>query len=380
MFKTFLEIKSFLISALRSKPSIGSNFNLDDTEAGGQLLNIASSQNSDVQDLLIDTYNANTIFTENEQDQDIQLIRMGTKRIKAQKARIYNYKLICSGSCEILADTHKFQDGNGNQFAPVEDYSFTAGTQRINLIAVETGSIELGENELNIIVSPISGLTSATNDSESIFQNGRNKETIEEARERMADYSSSYLYTEDAVKKAVEELEYVVRAIPIYDDDRNEIEVIVEQSETSEESKQEVAETIAFSKAGGIKAVSSAAGSNKIEKTVEVGTKSETIIQYSLPTEKECHVRLTLDPELPEIEKDSLAQYIEDFSETLLAGSTLVVYGSNSLVTTIVKWAGETFTDIKIETSENGTNWTENNIEATALQIIRVPKENVGYL
>lgn len=378
IFETFSEIKARIKGYIRSR--LGYNFNLNETEPGGQLHLIGSSQASDMQDKMIDVYNANTIFCDEEQDQDIQLLRRGTKRLTAKAARIYEFKCVCSGAVSLTEADSRFQTESGILFKPIQDYSLSSGTQRITIIAVETGSIEISESDINTITTPVSNLDSVENDSSSIFQNGRNIETLEEARARMDTFQNSYEYTENAIKKALEDLSYVIRATPIESKTNNTIELVVEQADLSDAAKDEVCQVIAFAKGGGIPAVSSASGENKVEREIQIGDNSKIIVQYSLPTEKEMYCRLTLEPTLSEAEEDSLSDYIEEWSSALLAGETLIPYGSRSILKACIDWAGKTFTDIKVEISSNGTDWTEDNIETTALEVVRIPAENVSYL
>lgn len=375
---SFSEIKTKIVGWFRS--DLGTNINLSDTEPGGQLVNIGSSQGSDISDMVVDAYNANTMFATEDQDIEIQAARKGTRRILAKKARIYNFLVTCDGTGTIGTDK-QIRDDQGNVFAPYEEYALAIGENRITLVAVTAGSIEIGENEVNTLVSPVSGVVSVSNDEDSIFQNGRNLETTEELRTRLSTFSDSTVNTAVAIKQAVEELAYVSRATVIEDEFLNIVEVVVEQSDTSEAAKTEVAETIAFAKAGGIPARSGASGINKIERTVEIGEKSTVLIQYSLPSELEVYLRLTLTPALSNAEKLVLSQYLEDFAKNnFRAGDDLNVTGSKSVMNAISDFPGKVFTKIIIETSITGGSWTSNDVETTALQIISIPKENVSYL
>lgn len=375
---SFTEIKTKIINYFRGK--LGDNINLSSTEPGGQLVNIGASQHSDTTDLVIDAYNANTVFATEEQDLEIQAVRQGTKRILAQKAMIYNFLVTCDATGTITTDK-QIRDGQGNSFVPTEDFDLEIGENRITLIAVTAGDIEIGEDEVNVLVSPVSGVVSVTNDSESIFQNGRNLETIEELRTRLSTFKSGILNTENAIKKAVEELSFVSRATVIEDEYNNNIEVIVEQSDLSESAKTQVAETIAFTKAGGIPAISTASGENKVERTVTIGEKSTVDIEYSLPTPLEIYLRLALTPSLESAEEDLLSEYLEDWAlNNMRAGDDLNVTGTLSAMDAVSDWSGKVFTKIGIETSENGSDWSSDDIETTALEIISIPKENVSFV
>ncbi|HPS31688.1 MAG TPA: baseplate J/gp47 family protein, partial [bacterium] len=227
---SFSEIKTKIVGWFRS--DLGININLSDTEPGGQLVNIGSSQGSDISDMVVDAYNANTMFATEDQDIEIQAARKGTRRILAKKARIYNFLVTCDGTGTIGTDK-QIRDDQGNVFAPYEEYALAIGENRITLVAVTAGSIEIGENEVNTLISPVSGVVSVSNDEDSIFQNGRNLETTEELRTRLSTFSDSTVNTAVAIKQAVEELAYVSRATVIEDEFLNIVEVVVEQSDTS---------------------------------------------------------------------------------------------------------------------------------------------------
>ena len=367
-YLSFSDIKTKIISFFRA--NIGENINLSDSETGGQIVNLGADACSDVSDLTIDAYNANTILSEG-QDLDVQAVRMGTTRIQATYATIYNFLVECSDSCELTTDA-VFQDSNSVQFSPIEDYTLEAGNNRIAIQAVNSGSIEITEGDVDTVVSGApSEVDSVENDSSSIFQDGVDDETDEELRTRLQSVSSSVTYTENAIKKAIEELDYVTNATIVSDDINGTVEAIVEQSDLSDSAKLEVCQKILYSKAGGI--LAKANGSNTVERTI-----GNNVIQYTLPTLKNIYVRLTLGPELTAEQKNSLTEYLYNWSLDFEAGEDLVIYGTDSLLIACVEWSGTDFASVQIEVSEDNTTWSSGNIETSDYEIIRI--SDVSYL
>lgn len=372
--KTFTELKEEIVEDLRT--SVDVNVNLSPTDVIGQLLNITSYTASELYDEVELVQNNNTILAEGDA-LDLQLAQVGKIRDRGARARITDFTIVCDGSCT-LKTTDYFQNAEGLQFRPIEEETYAVGTHLIDVEAVEIGSIgSLSDDTVDEIVSPVSGLASVNNSSSSDFQDGRDVETDEEARIRIQSESNSKEYTENAIAKAVKEITGVNNATVIDDIANARFEVIVDQTDTSADVDTAICQTIAFVKPAGIRAYSGASSPNKIEETITIGNKSTVKIEYSRVEEVNVYATLTTVPTLTADQKTALKNYIKAWADTLEAGEDLVVYGTNSLFTTVADWTGTEFTSLFVTVSTDGMTYNTSNISVTARQAIRIPTARI---
>lgn len=372
--KTFLELKNEIAEDLRTNVDV--NVNLSPTDIIGHLFNTTSYTASELYDELELVQNNNTILAEGDA-LDLQLAQLGKIRDRGSRARITDFTIVCDGSCT-LATTDYFQNAEGLQFRPVEAETYAVGTHLIDVEAVEIGSIgSISDNTVDEIVSPVSGLASVTNSSSSSFQDGRDVETDEEARIRIQSESNSKEYTENAIAKAVKEITGVNNATVIDDIQNTRFEVVVDQTDTSADVNTDICQTIAFVKPAGIRAYSGASAPNKIEETITIGNKSTVKIEYSRVEEVNIYTALATVPTLTGDQKTALKAYIKAWSDTLEAGEDLVVYGTNSLFTTVADWTGTEFISLAVTVSTDDVTYNTTNIEATARQAIRIPTARI---
>lgn len=372
--KTFLELKNEIAEDLRTNVDV--NVNLSPTDIIGHLFNTTSYTASELYDELELVQNNNTILAEGDA-LDLQLAQLGKIRDRGSRARITDFTIVCDGS-RTLATTDYFQNAEGLQFRPVEAETYAVGTHLIDVEAVEIGSIgSISDNTVDEIVSPVSGLASVTNSSSSSFQDGRDVETDEEARIRIQSESNSKEYTENAIAKAVKEITGVNNATVIDDIQNTRFEVVVDQTDTSADVNTDICQTIAFVKPAGIRAYSGASAPNKIEETITIGNKSTVKIEYSRVEEVNIYTALATVPTLTGDQKTALKAYIKAWSDTLEAGEDLVVYGTNSLFTTVADWTGTEFISLAVTVSTDDVTYNTTNIEATARQAIRIPTARI---
>jgi hypothetical protein len=372
--KTFLEIKEEIVTDIQT--NVDENANLSPSDVLGQLLNITSFTASEIYDNQEEAQNQNTILASDEY-LDLQLAQLGKKRDRGARAVIYDFQIVTDASCT-LTTTDYFQNAEGLQFRPITGATFSAGTHTLDVEAVEIGSIgSLADNTVDEIVSPVSGLVSVNNPPSTTFQDGRDVEIDESCRIRIQSESNSKEYTENAITKAVANIDGV-RGCNIIDDIQNtRFEVIVDQTDTSEDVNVAICETIAYVKPAGIKAYSGASNPNNIERVIEIGNKSYVNIAYSRAETVPIYIRLTTVPTLTTDQKNALKAYLAAWGDEYLAGEDVIVYGTDSIFTAVTNWTGTTFTSLAVEVSLNGSSWSSSNISISAREVARISSSNI---
>ena len=189
---------------------IGANLALLPEEVIGQLRDIYALGLKNGYDIAGAVY-GQTGLTASGINLDIIGALLGKPRLQATKARIRDYKIVLSSDIEIPINTQFRSSVNSIiEFETTAVYDLLTGTRRIDLTAVNSGSLSVATNEISEILTPLSGLDSGVNDSSSIFINGRDIETDDEYRFRLFTYPviARTLRT-DAIKNAILDLNEV---------------------------------------------------------------------------------------------------------------------------------------------------------------------------
>ena len=252
-------------------------------------------------------------------------------------------------------------------FETVEDCLLDSnGVGVAGIQAVEIGaSGNVLANTITVVVNPDANVTSVTN--EEATSGGRSKETDEEARERFTSIESRGASTIDSIYSAVIDVPGV-RTVRIFENDTDEtdtngrpphsFETLVLGGET-----QDVAEAIFSKKPVGIQSHGSTTA------TVQDLSGTDRTINFSYATVQNIYVRATVtrDNTFPEDGAEQvrtqILQYIGGLDET---GDTYPGLGLGEdviLSTCIRNIKVEGITDIVVEFSINGNNYSASNVD-----------------
>jgi len=348
----------------------------------GQLKALIAQRDLKMQELLQDVYNSKTIAATGT-NLDLVAELAGKIRFQAQKARIRDFELTFSGNIDLSAGfTFAKEDDDTVLFELEEDFSYTYvgpgnETTTIDLVATETGILDVSTDEINVIVSPIANLESATNDSSSTFVQGRDIETDAELRIRLQNepfttqegtafgIRGSILALnniEDSGITAIENVFVVENPSNSQDADgrpAHSYEVIVYYdgciASPDSDTDEAIVEAIAKSRPVGIEAVSTTG--NEYSATYTLDNNNSIGIVFSRPSTTDIYVRVDCTGEngaLTSDQKTALKEWIEEWGNDLGVGQDVVVYGRESLTSRLNDFEDIALTDYEISITTTG--------------------------
>lgn len=396
--KTLAEILDEQKSNFETK--IGAYVALLPEEILGQIRDIYAKGLKDLEDLGNALYNSYGL-TASGVALDKVANMLGKSRRQATYARIRDYKIVLTGAGTITVPagtTFRSITDSTIEFELAEEYSNVAGTYRVDVIASNAGLTAIVTNDISEIATPVSGLSSGTNDGTSKIINGLDLETDDELRFRLFnvpviartlrseaienaildvnDNADSEGYTPvSQVKLITNEASVTVNGmLP------NTIQPVVYYPGTADAlTDSAVCEAIALSKPDGIRTVSTT--TNSYAETVTVGN-SQRSVTFSRPDTANIYVVVNTSPALSVSNKTALKNAIKAFGDEFLIGQDVIVYGKNSISQIINDFEDAEITDyeIFIGTSPAPSGTANISIDDTEIALFDTSRITVGDL
>lgn len=170
----------------------GSDINVDSNSPDGQLIAIIAQIVTDLNELLLDAYNAMAIDTSYGQRLDQLVALNGISRVQGTYTLAYvnvtaTAAVTIYGTDQTAQTPFTVQDDAGNQFQLVTTYAFgAAGTQTLAFRAVDIGNVPTTANTITNIATATLGISAVNNPSVASDVIGVDEETDAQLKTRQA--------------------------------------------------------------------------------------------------------------------------------------------------------------------------------------------------
>ena len=370
VIKTLADIDAEIDTALRA--TFGAQINTSAQSVFGQLKGIFAEREALLWELLSDLYNAQYPATSEGVSLDLAAALTGHVRLPARASRIEEVELSGTAGTIVPAGViFSVADNPDARFKTELEVTIEAGgTVLVDCIALETGPIEVVEDTLTQIDTPIAGLDSVTNPLPAII--GRDLETDAELRIRRngnlqfsqagpveAIRSAILALNADTTKVAIEHV-IVFENYTLTTDARGlpgkSFEVVVYQAGGSTDRDQEIADTIFLkAKPAGIEPY----GSISVQVTDSQGFTH--YCWFTRPTQVPIYLELdlTVTSDYPANGDDYIKEKIVQWGNGLGPGADVVVYPS--LISQLADVAG--IVDVVVRIGVAASPTTDDNVD-----------------
>lgn len=367
--KTLLQEKEDINNRIAAL--IGASANTKSTALFGQLRDLFSDAPANLWQAGQSIYTALTINASGQALDNVAALS-GKTRLSATFAQLIDFKVTITGAVTYTTSQTFSVTGNSSiKFAPIETFSETvAGDYRITVRAVTAGDLSAPvTNTVTNIDNPTANLTAVTNDSSTIFANGRDPETDAELRSRIQiSPTISTSGPTNAIEKAILDLNETVSgaatiesAFVIENDELTtdadgregkSIEVVVYQAGGATSRDSEIASVIAQAKTDGIKLVSTTGSSYSETIVLDSGNTRDVI--FSRPSAVPIYCRVDTSPTLSASEKTQLIAWIAENGNELGVNGNVVAFGKGGLSNWLDTFEGADLTDYEISITTTG--------------------------
>ncbi len=370
VIKTLADIQEELETALRV--TFGAQINTSAQSVFGQLIGIFSEREALLWELLSDLYNAQYPSTAEGVSLDLAAALTGHARLPAIASRIEEVELSGTAGTIVPAGViFSVADNPDARFKTEQEVTIEAGgTVLVDCIALETGPIEVIEDTLTQIDTPIAGLDTVTNPLPAIV--GRDLETDAQLRiRRNGNLQFSQSGPVEAIRSAILALNSDTTKVPIEHvivfenytlttDARGlpgkSFEVVVYQAGGSTDRDQEIADTIFLkAKPAGIEPY----GSISVQVTDSQGFTH--YCWFTRPTQVAIYLELdlTVTSDYPANGDDYIKDKIVTWGNSLGPGADVIVYPS-----LISQLAGvEGIVDVVVRIGTSASPITDDNVD-----------------
>lgn len=368
--KTIDDITVEITADLQESDSFGSDFDLRQSTAQYQFISSFARQFAMLWDQAENLYNSRFVNLSENNELDYNVKFIGLRRSQSVKAT--GEATFTGENATIVPLGFIIQDSNGIQFETTESGTVVSGTVTLDIRALISGtSGNVPASTITEIFNPLSGITAVTNALST--ENGVNKETDEELRERYTDsLSIGGGSTTNAVRAALLQVTSVTDVIVRNNETDTTVGVIPPHSIAPVVlggANDDIFQSIFDNKAGGIQSFGT------LTKTFNDDNNNNITIGFSRPTLVDVWIRVTVtsNSNYPTDGNDQVNAVITNFINNLEIDENVQIFD----LTIEVGRSVEGIENLAFTTSTDGTNFTASDIMITNLSKAQTTSDKV---
>lgn len=294
----------------------------------GQLTDILNEHDQQLAELLQELHSAIDPDQATGQSLDAVSSITGTYRRAATKGTV-TLKLTLAAATTVPAGSQASVSGDPDNIWTTTEAvtSVGAGDYTVSAEASDPGAIEAPSGTITVIVTPVGGWSAVTNDADATV--GLERETDTELRQRRTtELAIGGSTTVDAIGAEVSAISSVIQATCLENDNwyssdgmpPNSVEVVYWSGTASPHVaaslREEIAETIYETKAGGVRAYGTDVGNGSISEAVTDSQGNSHAIGFTVATEQTivCDITVVQDPSGPTIAATDVEDAITEWA------------------------------------------------------------------